>query len=103
LCFIKKIRKKSLDNVTFAEFDRNLNFIHDVVARLRNKENCIRCWMDFVRNEIINSLPPLFFLTIFYIKIKLDQPITWYNYINCITPLISAWKRTFDIAFVYTF
>jgi hypothetical protein len=41
LCFIQKIRRKSLDDITFAEFDRNLNFVLDdilldVVARLRN-------------------------------------------------------------------
>jgi hypothetical protein len=42
LCFIQKIRKKSLDNVAFAEFDRNTNFIQDdilpnIVGRLRNQ------------------------------------------------------------------
>jgi hypothetical protein len=40
ICFIQKIRR-SLDDVAFAEFDRNLNFIlndilPDIVARLRN-------------------------------------------------------------------
>jgi len=40
LCFIRKIKRKSLDDVAFAEFDRNLNFIPDdilpdVVARLK--------------------------------------------------------------------
>jgi hypothetical protein len=61
LCFIRKIRRRSLDDVAFAEFDRNLNFVpddilSDVVARLRNQENCSSCWMDFVRDEIIDSL-----------------------------------------------
>jgi hypothetical protein len=41
LCFIQKIKRKSLDDIAFAEFDRNLNFVLDdilldVVARLRN-------------------------------------------------------------------
>jgi hypothetical protein len=58
LCFIRKIRRRSLDD---AAFDRNLNFVpddilSDVVARLRNQENCSSCWMDFVRDEIIDSL-----------------------------------------------
>jgi len=40
ICFIQKIRR-SLDDVAFAEFDRNINFIlndilPDIVARLRN-------------------------------------------------------------------
>jgi hypothetical protein len=39
--FFQKIRRRSLDDVAFAEFDRNSNFIlndilPDVVARLRN-------------------------------------------------------------------
>jgi len=47
--------------MTFAEFDRNPNFIPNdilpnVIARLRNQENCNSCQMDFVRNEIIDSL-----------------------------------------------
>jgi hypothetical protein len=61
LCFIRKIRRRSLDDVAFAEFDRNPNFVpddilSDVVARLRNQENCNSCWMDFVRDEIVDSL-----------------------------------------------
>jgi hypothetical protein len=61
LYFIQKIRKRSLDDVAFAEFDRNLNFIHDdilpnVVVRLKNQENCSFCRMDFVRDGIVNSL-----------------------------------------------
>jgi hypothetical protein len=40
LFFIQKIRRRSFDNVSFAEFDHNLNFIiddilPDVVAPLR--------------------------------------------------------------------
>jgi hypothetical protein len=56
LCFIQKIRRRSLDDVAFAEFDRNPNFVSDVVARLRNQENCSPCQMNFVRDEIIDSL-----------------------------------------------
>jgi hypothetical protein len=61
LCFILKIRRRSLDDVAFAEFNRNPNFISDdilpdVVARLRNQENCSSCQMDFVRDEIVDSL-----------------------------------------------
>jgi hypothetical protein len=62
LCFIqKKIRRRSLDDVSFAEFDRNLNFILDdilldVVARLRNHEKYSPYLIDFVRDEIAHSL-----------------------------------------------
>jgi hypothetical protein len=61
LCFIPKIRRRSLDAGTFAEFDRNPNFVPDdilpdVVARLRNQENCSPCRMDFVRDEIVDRL-----------------------------------------------
>jgi len=61
LCFIRKIQRRSLDDVAFAEFDRNLNFIPDdilpdVVAHLRNQGNCSPCRMDFVRDEIVDSL-----------------------------------------------
>jgi len=61
LYFIQKIRRRSLDNVAFAEFDCNPNFVPDdilpdVVALLRNQGNCSPCRMDFVRDEIVNSL-----------------------------------------------
>jgi hypothetical protein len=61
LCFIQKIRKRSLDDVAFAEFDRNSNFIiddilPDVVARLRNHGKYSLYLIDFVRDEIIYSL-----------------------------------------------
>jgi hypothetical protein len=61
LCFIRKIRRRSLDDVTFVKFDRNLNFVPDdilpgVVARLRNQENYSLYRMDFVSDEIVNSL-----------------------------------------------
>jgi hypothetical protein len=61
MSFIQKIRRRSLDDVTFAEFDRNLNFIlndilPDIVARLRNLEKYSPCWIDFVRYEIARSL-----------------------------------------------
>jgi hypothetical protein len=53
LCFI--------DDVAFAEFDRNSNFVPDyilpdVVARLRNQENYSPCRMYFIRDGIIDSL-----------------------------------------------
>jgi hypothetical protein len=61
LCFIQKIRKRSLDDVAFAEFDRNSNFIiddilPDVVARLRNHGKYSLYLIDFIRDEIIYSL-----------------------------------------------
>jgi hypothetical protein len=61
LCFIRKIRRRSLDDVAFTEFDRNPNFVlddilPDVVARLRNQENCSFCRIDFVCDEIVDSL-----------------------------------------------
>jgi hypothetical protein len=61
LCFIKKIRSRSLNDVAFAEFDPNLNFVlddilPDVVARLRNHEKYSPCWIYFVRYEIAHSL-----------------------------------------------
>ena len=54
------IRRRLHDDIAFTEFDRNLNFVPDdilpdVVARLGSHENCNPCWMNFVRNEIINS------------------------------------------------
>ena len=59
--FIQKIRRKSLDNVAFTEFNHNLNFIPDdilpnIVARLRNQGNYSPCRIDFVRDKIIDSL-----------------------------------------------
>ena len=58
---LKKIRSRSLDDVAFAEFDPNLNFVlndilPDVVARLRNHGKYSPCWIDFVRYEISKSL-----------------------------------------------
>ena len=55
------IRRRSLDDVVFVEFDRNPNFISDnilpdVIARLRNQKNCSSCQIDFVRDGIIDSL-----------------------------------------------
>jgi hypothetical protein len=49
------------DDVAFVEFDRNPNFVPDyilpdVVARLRNQENCSPCRMYFIHNGIVNSL-----------------------------------------------
>jgi hypothetical protein len=53
LCFI--------DEVAFAQFDRNLNFVPDyilpdVVARLKNQENSSPCRMYFIRDGIVDSL-----------------------------------------------
>ena len=61
MCFIQKIRRRSLDDIAFAEFDRNPNFVlddilPDVVVRLRNQENCSLCQMNFIRDEIVDSL-----------------------------------------------
>jgi hypothetical protein len=61
LCFIKNIRRRSLDDVAFVEFDLNLNFViddilPDVVARLRNHVKNSPCWIDFVRYENAHSL-----------------------------------------------
>jgi hypothetical protein len=55
------IRSKSHDDVAFAEFDRNLNFVPDnilpdVVARSVSHESCNPCRMDFVCDGIANSL-----------------------------------------------
>jgi hypothetical protein len=55
------IWRRSYDGVTFAEFDRNPNFIpddilHDIVAHLENYGNCNPCWIDFMRDEIEHSL-----------------------------------------------
>jgi len=60
LCFIQKIRRRSLNDIAFAEFDRNLNFIPDnilpdVVTRLKNQENYSPYRMNFIGEEIINS------------------------------------------------
>jgi hypothetical protein len=50
-----------IDNVAFAEYDRNPNFVPnyilpDVVARLRNQENCSPCRMYFIHDGIVDSL-----------------------------------------------
>jgi hypothetical protein len=55
------IRRRSHDDVAFAEFDRNPNFVSDdilpdVVARSGSHENCSLCQMDLVRDGIANSL-----------------------------------------------
>jgi superfamily I DNA and/or RNA helicase len=61
LCFIPKIRRRSLDASAFVDFDRNPNFVlddilPDVVARLRNQGKWSPCRMDFVRDKIIDHL-----------------------------------------------
>jgi len=55
------IRRRSHDDVAFVEFDRNPSFVPDdilpdVVARSGSHENYSPCRMDFIRNEIANSL-----------------------------------------------
>jgi len=59
--YSKKIRRRSLDDVVLAEFDRNLNFVlddilPDVVTRLRNHEKYSSYWINFVCDEIAHSL-----------------------------------------------
>jgi hypothetical protein len=53
--------RRSRDDVAFAEFDRNPNFVPDdilpdVVAHLGSHENYSPCRMDFVCDGIANSL-----------------------------------------------
>jgi hypothetical protein len=55
------IRRRSHNNIAFAEFDCNPNFIPndilpDVVARSGSHGNYSLCQMDFVRDEIADSL-----------------------------------------------
>jgi hypothetical protein len=55
------IRRRSHDDVVFAEFDCNLNFVlddilPDIVARSGSHENCSPCWMEFVLDGIADSL-----------------------------------------------
>jgi hypothetical protein len=55
------IRRRSHDDVAFAEFDRNPNFglddiLPDVVARSGSHVNCSHCRMDFIRDGIADSL-----------------------------------------------
>jgi len=58
---LKGDRLMRFDDIAFVEFDRNSNFVYndilpDVVVRLRNQKNCSHCLMDFVRDEIVDSL-----------------------------------------------
>jgi len=55
------IRRRSHDDVAYAEFDRNPNFIPDdilpdVVAHSTSHGNCSLYRMDFVHDGIANSL-----------------------------------------------
>ena len=55
---LHKLDRRSLDDVAFVEFDSDPNFIldyilPDVVARLRNQENCSPCQMYFIRDGIL--------------------------------------------------
>ena len=47
--------------MTFAEFVRNSNFVPDdilpnFIVRSKNHENCNPCQINFVRDEIVDSL-----------------------------------------------
>jgi len=55
------IRRRSHNDITFVEFNRNPNFIpnnilHDVVARSKNHGNCNPYRMNFIRDRITDSL-----------------------------------------------
>jgi hypothetical protein len=55
------MRRRSHNDVAFAKFDCNLNFVPDdilpdVVARSGSHGNYSHCRMDFVRDGIIDSL-----------------------------------------------
>ena len=55
------IRERLHDDIAFAEFDRNPNFVpnyilFDVVARSRSHENYNPYRMNFVCDGIVNSL-----------------------------------------------
>jgi hypothetical protein len=55
------IRRRSHDDIAFAEFDRNPNFVPDdilpdVIAHSRSHGNYSPCRMDFVHDGIANSL-----------------------------------------------
>jgi hypothetical protein len=55
------IRRRSHNDITFVEFNRNPNFIsnnilHDVVARSRNHGNCNPYRMNFIHDRIADSL-----------------------------------------------
>jgi len=48
------------DDVAFAEFNRNPNFVHydilpDFVTRSKNYENCSHYRINFVRDGIVDS------------------------------------------------
>jgi hypothetical protein len=50
-----------LGDVVFAEFDRNSNFVpnyilHDIIALLKNQENCSPYRIYFIHDGIVNSL-----------------------------------------------
>jgi len=55
------IRRRSHDDVAFAKFDRNPNFVpddmlHNVVVLLGSYRNCSSYRMDFVCDEIADNL-----------------------------------------------
>jgi hypothetical protein len=50
-----------VDDVAFAEFDCNPNFVldyilSDVISRLKNHKNCSPCQMYFIRDGIVDIL-----------------------------------------------
>ena len=55
---LHKLDRRSLDDVAFAKFDSDPNFIldyvlSDVVTRLRNQENYSPCQMYFIHDGIV--------------------------------------------------
>jgi len=65
------IRRRSHDDVAFAELDCNLNFIlndilPDIAILSRSHRNCSHYRMDFTRDEIVDSLMEQY--KILYIK-----------------------------------
>jgi len=55
------IKRRSHDDVAFAEFDCNPNFVPgdillDAIACSESHENCSSCRIDFVRDGIADSL-----------------------------------------------
>jgi hypothetical protein len=58
---LHKLEKKSYDDVTFAEFDHNFNFIPDdilpdFVTHPKNHRNCSPFRMNFVCDGIVHRL-----------------------------------------------
>jgi hypothetical protein len=50
------IRKRSHDDVTFTKFNRNPNFVPNIIARSGSHVNYSPCRMDFVCDGIVDNL-----------------------------------------------